>query len=125
MPSGWSLVPTASSVCAVPPAETGLLASPQGDFTVVFRALRWPGAPPAVAEAVRACGALSQVPAVSTGAASYAGRFDRLGVPVEARGVLVEREGESLLLELEVPVAKLEFVAELFDRWVREVGGSH
>jgi hypothetical protein len=45
-------------------------------------------------------------------------------VPIEARGVLVEREGESLLLELEAPVAKLPFVAELYDRWVREVAGA-
>ena len=35
--------------------------------------------------------------------AGYAGRFDRLGVPIEARGVLVQREGESLLLEIEAP----------------------
>jgi hypothetical protein len=55
---------------------------------------------------------------------SYAGQFDRFGVPTEALGVLVEREGESLLLELEAPVAKLAFVEGLYDRWVREVTGT-
>ena len=45
-------------------------------------------------------------------------------MPIEARGVLVVREGESLLLELEAPVAKLEVVEGLYDRWVREVAGG-
>jgi hypothetical protein len=34
--------------------------------------------------------------------------------------VLVEREGETLLLEMEAPSSKLEFVEKLFDRWVRQ-----
>ena len=123
MPAGWSLEPASASICArVPVADSGLLSSPPGDFTVVLRALRWPGPAPAVTEAVRACGAASEVPAGS--AAAYAGQFNHLGVPTGVRGVLVERDGESLLLELEVPVAKMEFVAELYDRWVREVTGS-
>jgi S1-C subfamily serine protease len=125
MPSGWSLEPASSSVCGhVPPPDSGLVASPQGDFTVVLRVLRWPWRDPGIAEAVRACGAPSEASAWASpdgASAAYAGRFDRFGVPTEARGVLVEQEGESLLLELEAPVAKLEFVAELYDGWVREV----
>jgi len=127
MPSGWSLEPASSSACArVPPAAAGLLASPQGDFTVVLRALRWSGATPGVAEGVRACGAAFEVPGGPAGGVtgSYAGRFDHLGVPAEARGVLVEREGESLLLEMEAPVAKLAFVEGLYDHWVREVAAE-
>jgi hypothetical protein len=58
---------------------------------------------------------------VPAGSPSFAGRLDRFGVPLEARGVLVERAGETLLLELEAPVAKLAFVSELYDRWVREL----
>jgi S1-C subfamily serine protease len=127
MPAAWSYEPAASSVCAhVPPAVAGLLASPQGDFTVALRALRWSGAASGVAEAVRACGAPFEVPGGPAGGVtgSYTGQFDRLGVPTEALGVLVEREGESLLLELEAPVAKLAFVEGLYDRWVREVTGT-
>jgi hypothetical protein len=127
VPSGWSLEPASSSACAhVPPAVAGLLASPQGDFTVVLRALRWSGTASSVAEAVRACGAPFEVPGgpVRGVTGSYSGQFDRLGVPTEALGVLVERDGESLLLELEAPVAKAPFVEGLYDRWVREVIGT-
>jgi hypothetical protein len=126
MPSGWSIEPAASSACGrVPPAESGLAASPPGDFTVVLRVLRWPGASENVEAAVRACGGSSwSAAATSAGAASaaYSGRFDRLGVPVEARGVLVRREDESLLLELDAPAAKVAFVADLHERWVRAAG---
>ncbi len=116
MPQGWSLEPTTSSACGrVPAAEAGLAASPPGDFTVVLRVLHWPGASAGLAAAVRACGGRAD---------GYTGRFDRLGVPVEARGVLVQREGESLLLEIEAPVSKMPLVAELHDRWVREVAGG-
>jgi hypothetical protein len=127
MPSGWSLEPASASICGrVPPADSGILASPQGDFTVVLRALRWPGAPPAVAEAVRTCGASSLSPAAPAGGgpATYAAGFDRFGVPTEARGTLVERAGETLLLELEAPVAKRAFVEGLYDGWVRAVAGA-
>jgi hypothetical protein len=121
MPSGWSLEPSAASACSIaPPADTGLLASPQGDFTVVLRALRFPARAPAVAEALRSCGA----PFESAGAtATYAGQFDLLGVPTEARGVLLEREGEGLLLEMQAPVAKVPFVEKLYDRWILAVAG--
>jgi hypothetical protein len=125
MPVGWSLEPAGSSACGrVPPAEAGLAASPPGDFTVVLRALRWAGEGAGLAEAVRACGGLSGAAsgALPGGAsAALGGRFDRLGVSIEARGVLVAREGESLLLELEAPAAKLPFAEELYGRWVREV----
>ena len=118
MPSGWSLEPASGSVCpAVPAADSGLLASPQGDFTVALRALRWPGRAPALAGALRRCGASFDAPGA---AASYGGEFDHLGTPTQARGVLVEREGDTLLLEMEAPIAKVPFVEELYDRWVRE-----
>jgi S1-C subfamily serine protease len=124
MPSGWSVEPLTSSACGrVPPADTGLAASPPGDFTVVLRFLRWPGPAPGVAEAVRACGSPSGAPrdAPANGpSAAYSGRFERVGLPVEVRGVVVEGRGESLLLEMEAPVAKAPFVAELYARWVAE-----
>jgi hypothetical protein len=43
---------------------------------------------------------------------------------VAVRGVLVSREGETLLLELEAPIAKLKVVEELYAGWVRQVAGS-
>ncbi len=128
MPTGWSLEPAGSSACGrVPPAEAGLAASPQGDFTVILRALRWPGQGAGLAEAVRACGEPSRGTAGALPAAAvagYAGRLDRLGVPIEARGALVQREGETLLLEIEVPAAKLPLVEGLYRHWVGEVAGA-
>lgn len=89
----------------------------------MLRALRWTGAGPGLGEDVRACGGSEGtsggVPGL--GGRAYAGRFTRLGVAVEARGVLVTRGAESLLLELEAPVAKLPIVEELYASWVREV----
>jgi hypothetical protein len=73
---------------------------------------------------VRACGGSSWSAAAASGSgvsAAYSGRLDRLGLPTEARGVLVQRGGESLLLEIEAPVAKTAFVARLHERWVSEV----
>ena len=51
--------------------------------------------------------------------------MDRLGVPLAVRGALVSRESETLLLELEAPVAKLPIVEELYEGWVQQVAGSH
>ena len=66
------------------------------------------------AAAGRARGARLGRPAAARGGPSYAFRVDRLGVPVAVRGVLVQREGETLLLELEAPIAKLQVVEELY-----------
>jgi hypothetical protein len=74
-----------------------------------------------VAEALRRCGAPFQAGGSS---ASYSAQFNHLGVPTEALGVLVPREGETLLLEMEAPVSKVEFVETLYDRWVREAAGA-
>ena len=126
-PAGWSREPVTHSPCgSVPPAESGLAVSHPLDYTLVLRALRWTAADPALAEAVRACGGSggSWGGAPGLGGAGYAVRFARLGVPIEVRGVLVEREGESLLLETEAPVAKLPIVEGLYERWVREVAAG-
>jgi hypothetical protein len=122
MPAGWILEPASEPACAaLPPADSGILASPQGDFTVVLRALRWAGSAEPVARALRSCGAPFEAP---SGSPSYASQFGKLGVPTEALGVLFEREGEALLLELEAPVAKAPFVEKLYDRGVREASGG-
>ena len=80
---------------------------------------RWPGRAPAVRAALGRCGATLDAPA---GSASYGSEFGHLGVPTQARGVLLERQGESLLLEMEAPVAKVPLVEKLYGRWVGEVG---
>jgi hypothetical protein len=117
-PPRWVVEPAARASCgAMPPAPVGLAASHPGDYTLVLRALRWPGSGPALAEALIACGGR----ATGSGLAAYGLRFSRLGVPVAARGALVQRDGGSLLLELEAPVAKLPIVEGLYERWVRQV----
>jgi len=89
----------------------------------VLRALRWTAPGPALVPAVEACGADAGRGARAAGESrpQYALRFERLGVSIEARGILLRSEGESLLLELEAPVAKLPIVQLLYERWVREV----
>jgi S1-C subfamily serine protease len=125
-PAGWSREPATRSACGtVPAAEGGLAASHPLDYTLVLRALRWTSAgSPALGEAVRACGGGERAlgGAAALGVAAYAGRFARLGAMIEVRGALVAREGESLLLEMEAPAAKLSIVEGLYERWVREVG---
>ena len=123
-PSGWSVEPVAAATCGrVPPAETGWAASPPGDFTVVLRALRWSRESAAVVRGVQSCAASAGTAdgaAPGGASATYGGRFETLGVSMEARGALVQEAEGSLLLELEAPVSKLPFVQGLFERWVRE-----
>jgi len=124
---GWPREPASQAACRrLPPPDNGLAASHPLDYTLVLRALRWTAARPALVQAVEACGAGASRGARAAGRSEpqYALRFERLGVPIEARGILLEREGESLLLELEAPAAKLEVVEGLFDRWVREVAAG-
>jgi hypothetical protein len=92
----------------------------------VLRALRWTAGRAALEQAVEACGAGAGrgARAAGTSGPQYALRFARLGVPIEARGILLSREGESLLLELEGPVATMPIVESLYERWVREVAGE-
>jgi hypothetical protein len=126
-PTGWSREPAVQSACGrLPPADNGLASSHPLDYTLVLRVLRWKAGRPALSRAVEACGggAAGAAGAAVPGAPRYALRSERLGVPMEVRGVLVTREGESLLLELEAPVAKLAVVESLYDRWVRDVAAG-
>ena len=110
-----------------PRRRTASLRAIRTDFTLVLRALRWTTGTTGLQEAVRACGQ-GEGRAAGAPAADpprYALRFERLGVPIEARGLLVQRGAETLLLELEAPVAKLPIVEALYDRWVREVAAGH
>jgi hypothetical protein len=125
-PAGWSREPARQSACRrLPAPDSGLASSHPSDYTLVLRALRWTAGRPAPVQAVEACGAGAGPGAPGTGESRYALRFARLGVSMEARGILVSREGETLLLELEAPVAKLPIVVGLYERWVRGVAGGH
>jgi len=122
-PAGWSLEPAAQADCRrLPPPDSGIAVSHPRDYTLVLRALRWTAGGPALRRAVEACGAGAA--GAAPGGPRYDLGFERLGVPIGARGVLVTRAGESLLLELEAPVAKLAIVEGLYERWVREVEAS-
>lgn len=126
-PAGWSREPATQPACGrLPPADNGLAASPPQDYTVVLRALRWTTIAPGLEQAVRACGrGVGRAGGASAAdPPRYAVRFERLGVPIEVRGLLVDRGAESLLLELEAPVAKLPSVEGLYDRWAHEVAAA-
>jgi V8-like Glu-specific endopeptidase len=128
VPRAWLREPATQAACeALPAADAGLLARHPSDYTLVLRALRWGAGPASLAPALAGCGtgaaATSQAAAAGAeaGPPAYAFRFDRLGVPVAVRGVLVPRENESLLLELEAPIEKLPIVEELYEGWLRGV----
>jgi len=133
VPRAWPREPATQSACeALPPADAGLLVRHPADYTLVLRALRWGAAGPSLTRALADCGArLSQSSqaagegAADAGHPAYAFRLDRLGVPVAVLGALVERGGETLLLELEAPMAKLSIVEELYTRWVRQLAEAY
>jgi S1-C subfamily serine protease len=120
LPVGWSREPARHTSCPqLPEADAGLAASPPGDFTVVFRSLRWtrPGTTP---EAMaRTCGGTT-----GTTGSSYARGLQRLGVPIGAWGVFTTEGEEVLGFEAEAPEAKLPFVRDVFAAWVRASTGS-
>jgi S1-C subfamily serine protease len=117
VPRGWAAEPVAHAACdAIPQADAGLLTRDPLDFTVVLRALRFRNAAAAEPATTR-CGRQG---AGEGAAGSYALRFDRLGVPVAVRGTLAKREGDTLLLELEAPLAKLAGLEDLYARFCRE-----
>jgi hypothetical protein len=119
LPAGWSREPAAYASCArAPVAETGLATSPAGDFTVVLRVLRYRDSAVAPREVAQACG-----PVAGSRHPSYAGRFERLGVPMGAWGTFVRRGDDVLLLEAEAPEAKLPLVRVLYLDWVKRVAG--
>jgi hypothetical protein len=126
-PAGWPREPALRAACGrLPPPDNGLAASHPLDYTLVLRVLRWTAGGAALGQAVTACAesAGASARAAGTGQPQYAFRFDRLGVAIGVRGALVSCNGESLLLELEAPIAKLPIVDELYDRWLRAVAAS-
>jgi V8-like Glu-specific endopeptidase len=127
VPRAWSREPVLQAGCAaLPPADAGLLVRHPADYTLVLRALRWGRGGPWLESGVAECGArLAPAGQLGAGHPVYAFRVDRLGVPVAVRGVLVSREHENLLLELDAPIAKLEVVDELYAAWVASIAAAH
>jgi hypothetical protein len=126
-PAGWPREPASHAGCGpLPPPENGLAASHLLDYTMVLRVLRWPTGAPGLDEAVRGCDREGRRAAGAPAADEprYAFRFERLGVPIETRGRLIRRGTETLLLELEAPVAKLPIVESLYGSWAREIAAS-
>lgn len=116
-PSGWTTEPTSRSSCtSLPPPRAGVAASPTGDFTVVFRALTFDSFQHSRDELAHACGA-----GPGTVGPTWARASDRLGVSLAHWGVLVERDGDVLLLEAEAPEHKLRVMRSAFVQWVGEV----
>ena len=130
VPRAWSREPATQAACeALPPADAGLLVRHPSDYTLVLRALRWGAGGTSLERALARCGVVRSGSrqtgdGASAGDPAYAFRVDRLGVPVAVRGALVAREGETLLLELDAPIAKLPIVEELYAGWVQQVAGS-
>jgi hypothetical protein len=113
LPEGWVLEPANQAACAaLPPAASGVAASPAGDFTLVFRLLRWERRPPTLDDALRRCG---RGPWPDP---TYGFFEDRLGARTGVFGTFVERPGEILLLEAEAPEAKLPFLRDLYVEWL-------
>jgi hypothetical protein len=115
LPGGWLQEPWPASSCsALPPADSGLLSSPEGDFTVSFRASWWSSPDRSPAEAAAAC-SKQRGP---RGPASYLRELDLYGVPYAVEGSFFAIGDGLLQLEVEVPRTKRAFVNELFARWV-------
>lgn len=124
VPGTWIREPAVGAGCAaLPVAEAGLLLRHPSDYTLVLRALRYPASGSGLSRGLAECGARGD------GAASgrrkpYAYQFARLGVEVAVRGVLLEGARETLLLELEAPVARRVTVDELFSGWVERIAAG-
>jgi V8-like Glu-specific endopeptidase len=120
LPSGWSREPTSSSSCPeIPPTDAGVATSPPGDFTVVFRVLRWRRGALVPEERARVCGQDA-----GAGDATYARRLERLGVVTGTWGTFVTEGGDVLLLEAEAPEARLPFVRDLYMEWTRRAAAA-
>lgn len=115
-PQGWVREPTAPTSCSgLPPADSGMSASPEGDFTVSFRLAWWRSAGLPPSEAAQRCYGSSArlAPAV------FPLRRRRLGVDYALEGVFLASGDGLLQLEVESPLAKANFVSGLFQAWVK------
>jgi S1-C subfamily serine protease len=114
MPRGWAQEAAPPIVCrGLPPPDSALAASPAEDFTVTVRA-GWRPSGPAPEEAAEACVVGSRLPR-----GEYWRRVERLGVAYGVHGTFVRRSDGLLQLEVEAPLAKRDYVEDLFAAWVK------
>jgi hypothetical protein len=115
MPRAWwqeqrPLVPCRG----LPPADSALSGSPEGDFTVSVRATWWRGADLSAEQATAACA----WPRGTSGPDSYAFRHERLAMAYAVQGVFLSGADGLLRLEVESPLPKQPLVDDLFHAWV-------
>jgi hypothetical protein len=118
VPEGFWQAASARGACgSLPQPDAGVVASPQGDFTVVFRGRYWRQAPASAEAAAAGCGPLE------SRAGAFAGRSERLGIAYSVEGAF-RPVGEGLLgLEIEAPVGKRPLLDDLARRFLaQEVG---
>jgi len=114
VPSTWVAERVGPAPCpSLPAPDSALSASPDGDFTVAFRAAWWRSLALTPEQAAAAC--TSGWPAPHP--RQYVLHQDRLGVPQATEGVFVLRHDGMVRLEVEAPVPKLPLVRELFRAW--------
>jgi hypothetical protein len=102
LPADWTREGASGSDPPVlPEADAGAAASPEGDFTVVCRALWWQTAGASPEQAAR----------------SYRLRENRLGVVYEVDGTFLPLGGGLLQLEVQAPEAKSRFVESVLPAW--------
>jgi hypothetical protein len=116
VPQAWWREQRPLALCrALPPADSALSASPEGDFTISVGAAWWRGAGLDAERMAAACA----WPRGPLGATSYALRRERLGVAYSVEGVFLSRADGLLRLEVESPAPKQALVGDLFQAWVR------
>ncbi len=116
VPAGWRQEGGAPLSCpSLPPGARAVSASPEGDFPVQFRLAWWPVSSGEAERAVAGCARGLD----AEGRPTYESRYDRVGTSHLARGVFVEPAAGGLLqAEVVSPLAKHEFVRELFAAWL-------
>jgi trypsin-like peptidase len=116
MPRAWWQEQRPLLPCrGLPPADSALSGSPEGDFTVSVRATWWRGVDLSAEQATAACA----WPRGTSGADSYAFRHQRLAMTYAVQGVFLSGADGLLRLEVESPSPKQPLVDDLFHAWVK------
>jgi hypothetical protein len=109
VPAEWVTEPLEGAPCEnAPAAEAGLTVSHRSNYTLVLRAWSWGRA----------------VPEAQLAACAAGRRVLRFGVDTAVTGKVFRRGGETLLLELEAPTARLPQLQPVFDAWLKEIVAS-
>ena len=116
MPGRFGVEVSAPFACQdLPPVESAMAGSPEGDFTVSLRVGWWANLP----DTSRAAAACSQQAGGFEGA-SYFYAIDWLGIRYVVEGIFIDDTGGTLQLELVAPEAKQLYVREFALAWITE-----